>query len=292
MFEQVDCNLCGSDKYEVIWDKEDRKKNGYLNSKIITIDGQDCNMVNVQCLDCGLVYIRDRLTVEAMDKYYAEEYRNNYKLEHIPEAQHAFMAIKYISNIKGIKKSLDVGCGSGILVEQLSKNRIDAHGIDLNDENFGYANLEKVSLFNYNEKDFDLITILNTLEHMHNPFAALARIRGMLGDEGHLLVTVPNLYNNLLTTSADGFLSNAHLYTFDVQSITNYMNICGFEIERLSLAHEENMQKIYLLVKKGDVRDINVLVKPEPEILHNMFRGIDFAFLSIYDFHKKLEVMN
>ncbi len=89
---------------------------------------------------------------------------------------------------------LDVGCGEGVLVEELRDRGWEIEGLDLNYES-KFVRRGDVRDMPYSDAMFDLILFLDTLEHL--PFAdqpkSLSEIRRVLKPGGRVIVSVPNL---------------------------------------------------------------------------------------------------
>ena len=115
----------------------------------------------------------------------------------------------------------------------------------------------------YKSAPFQLITILNTLEHMYSPRKVLDKLWTLLDDEGVLLIIVPDLCNNNIMITVDGFLSNAHLYTFDLYTIIQYARVTGYSIVCIDKQSEFNMSKFYIILRKGKVRDLLIDYHPD-----------------------------
>lgn len=95
--------------------------------------------------------------------------------------------LKVLSNLVnslGVKNILDIGCGEGFVDKYLiSKNKdLIIHGIDINEEAISMAKqvcpdavFEKGDIFNidYPDKSFDLILVIEVLEHLVNPEVAI-----------------------------------------------------------------------------------------------------------------------
>jgi len=101
------------------------------------------------------------------------------------------------------KKVMDIGCGSGILVDKLAKMGFDAHGIDWSQKAVLYAGLHKKGTYHCGDVTsttwdqcgyFDLITASHILEHLEEPSPFLQSVYGMLVNGGWLIVSVPNLW--------------------------------------------------------------------------------------------------
>jgi SAM-dependent methyltransferase len=93
---------------------------------------------------------------------------------------------------------LDVGCGTGATLQALSQ-RYKAFGIDPSSLAIdqcrarGLANAAVGTLeeFPFPGKSFDLIAMLDVIEHIDDDVAALQLAKKLLKDGGHILLTVP-----------------------------------------------------------------------------------------------------
>ena len=90
--ETCKCELCGSETYTEVWNKQLRKDLDICRSVVIEDDNGDIiHGTNVCCNDCGLVFVSPRMTKPSLQKFYNEEYRKIYNNpEHVqPEMKHA-----------------------------------------------------------------------------------------------------------------------------------------------------------------------------------------------------------
>jgi SAM-dependent methyltransferase len=100
---------------------------------------------------------------------------------------------------------LDVGCGTGFLLEQLAQRGFSGVGIDLSPESIAHARerLEELgaadrldarlgSAYEPPEGEFDLITVTDVLEHLEDPRRCLQALRERLAPAGLLVVSTPN----------------------------------------------------------------------------------------------------
>jgi methionine biosynthesis protein MetW len=147
---------------------------------------------------------------------------------------------------------LDVGCASGNLGAALMADRgcsvtgvdvdadavaaaqakgIDAHVLDLHTTTLG----ELVG-----ERRFDRIILADVLEHLADPAPVLAEVRGLLTDQGRVLVSLPNVshVDIALSLLADrwqyrdaGLLDRTHLRFFTLGTFTELAGACGFQID-------------------------------------------------------------
>jgi len=247
------CDLCGAKgNYEVIWDKAEREKQGKLQSVIIP---GHIHSRNVMCKSCGLVYVDPKMSREELAKFYAEDYRKIYGGQHSLDAEkrHAEMAYKLMP--KG--KHLDIGCSTGELLKLTG-----GQGIEPNREHCKIANSNGLSVFNSTleeyrgESKFDVITMLNTLEHVYSPTEVLTKINSLLDDGGYVLVSVPNVLSTTINIPVDAFLSNAHLHNFSAATLGIMMQKCGLKPIAVYLIPEEMGEKVYMIAKKDVKHEI------------------------------------
>lgn len=101
-----------------------------------------------QCNNCTLVFIdNDKLNIDKVDGEFAEE-RNTKNIN-----------VERLVRLKNPKTLLDFGCGSGKFIKFCKSQRIVAEGIDLD---------TKLQLDNLTKK-YDAITLIEVVEHLHNP---------------------------------------------------------------------------------------------------------------------------
>jgi SAM-dependent methyltransferase len=100
---------------------------------------------------------------------------------------------------------LDVGCGTGFLLERLAERGYSGVGIDLSPESVEHARrrLEEIgaadrltamvgSAYEPPAGPFDLIALTDVLEHLEDPRACLRALRAVLAPGGLLVISTPN----------------------------------------------------------------------------------------------------
>jgi SAM-dependent methyltransferase len=100
---------------------------------------------------------------------------------------------------------LDVGCGTGFLLERLAERGFSGIGIDLSPDSVEHARrrLAEIgagdrlearvgSAYGPPEGPFDLIALTDVLEHLEDPRGCLGALRAVLAPGGLLVISTPN----------------------------------------------------------------------------------------------------
>jgi ubiquinone/menaquinone biosynthesis C-methylase UbiE len=97
---------------------------------------------------------------------------------------------------------LDIGCADGILTRRCARaaqvarvSGVDFvdHGLDAKEIAFTRANLDSSAALPFDTAAFDVVTCMETLEHLHDTDHIVAEIRRLLKPAGYAIVTVPRL---------------------------------------------------------------------------------------------------
>jgi 2-polyprenyl-6-hydroxyphenyl methylase/3-demethylubiquinone-9 3-methyltransferase len=116
------------------------------------------------------------------------------------------------------KTALDVGCGGGLLAEPLARLGAKVTGIDASPEVIAVARAHACELgleIDYRagdvqdlEREFDLITCMEVIEHVAEPRAFMTALASRLAPGGLLILSTPNatrLSKLLMITFGEGF---------------------------------------------------------------------------------------
>ena len=200
----------------------------------------------VRCRACGHVYSRDVYS-SVLDVHMYENAGGNLWPAYLKLKEHpAFAKVERLRNIYYLEaceryarvgRLLDIGSGSGSLLYQAAERGWDVQGLDPNliwqkilpplinpRQGFFPDSLAP-------EERFDVIAMLDVIEHMVDPIKFLASTARHLTPGGIVLVQVPNI--NSLLIRLEGATNNnicpGHWSYFDAEALNRLARICGFE---------------------------------------------------------------
>lgn len=150
---------------------------------------------------------------------------------------------------------LDIGCGNGILLEQLRDSyNCNVTGIDINLHAIFSCQSKNIPCYQLDIEEnipsfldtFDYLLLTASLEHLIDPRIALNKISKLLNKNGHIIIAVPNFSFFLWRlyylrgknakkfnypqekTSFMGIQSDGHLQFFTKETLEYLLNITGY----------------------------------------------------------------
>lgn len=164
---------------------------------------------------------------------------------------------------------LDVGCGEGYFLRKALKNGFQCEGLEPSKTHTPQKELNfKIFhgfLKNFKpRKNYDVITLLDVLEHTKDPQGELRKIREIIKKDGLLMIRVPNLRwlifkekilrlfcavtrKDMLILNPQGiYAPHTHLYNFSEEGLEKLLETCGFKIigsEIIKASYSENIFK-------------------------------------------------
>jgi 2-polyprenyl-3-methyl-5-hydroxy-6-metoxy-1,4-benzoquinol methylase len=170
-----------------------------------------------QCRECDYVMTPAAPAEDASELYDDPEYfggwgcNMEFDYERFEPAVHRQVEqyLDYLKQHTRGKSLLDVGTGSGLLPHLARQSGYEVEATDLSKHvcdtlpakagfRVHHGAIEEIEF----GRTYDVITMLHVLEHTANPLSTLQRARGILNDEGYVLVVVPN-YRSFDTRAKD-----------------------------------------------------------------------------------------
>lgn len=239
------CPLCGSNDWRAILDLCHIKKPLCVPGWI------------VRCSKCSM-WFKIRSDVENNFDAYGEEYSNHESLPAYMASETTYSFFR--KALKGIPvksdkdtckppRLLDVGTGLGAMLEVATEMGFEAEGIDLNKKLAEKARerglkVQCMAVESFDETEaFDVITMLDFIEHVWEPMKVLKSVQHMLKPGGFIVVYTPNHrgavaeFSKLLKRAgfagpvSEIFGSN-HVVFFDDRTLAFALETAGFEVIR------------------------------------------------------------
>jgi len=148
--------------------------------------------------------VNKTINEDPYDKAYFEGRNSNYwwtigNYENLKNFPHWQEIVRLLQNYKNNGTLLDIGCAYGLLVNATSKH-FESYGIDISQfaikksKRYCNGNISKASATNvpFKNEAFDIITVIDTLEHIHHLKQCLKEIIRVLKKHGILLLQLPN----------------------------------------------------------------------------------------------------
>lgn len=242
-----------------------------IEKKIIKKGVRDNNSINVvKCLKCGHVQL-DLIPDLEEDKYFYDKdmqsrelnkdidfakKRENYALD-LESRKKIFSQISKDSNI------LEIGSGYGFLLEYMINAGYKIEGLEISSYRRKLSNsISSANVYDYNilkdevplemNKRYDVIIMLQMLEHISNPKKFLIKVREMLKDGGIAIIEVPNFNDHMIKVCKEYFefyFQRAHISYFTPDTLKYLIEESGFStvdikgIQRYSIANAINWFK-------------------------------------------------
>ncbi len=211
----------------------------------------------LSCQVCGLLFIHpypfDEDTVHnKVTKYDYQKLKIHDAQSHYSASKSFYQACfpRIVQQCQDAKSFLDIGCGTGHLLELLSKSHPNIHrvGIELNTERANFAeriaNCEvyqiPVEQFSYPRK-FDVITMINVLSHIPSFDTLFSCIKSLLSDHGKLIMKVGEVSQSITKDAVFDWGIPDHLHFLGMNTLQFICNKYGFTIvlhDRLAVSSE------------------------------------------------------
>lgn len=209
----------------------------------------------VQCRRCGLVYLDKRPADSELPRIYPDNY---HAFEFSPErfglvygVRRRLEARRLLRAAQGLPNDariLDVGCGDGFhlgLLRDFGQPGWHAEGVDpdlraterARDNGLDVADgtVETVELA---DSSFDLVLLIQTIEHVADPQAVLQRIRALLRPGGRLLIVTDNTgspdFSVFKRRHWGGYHFPRHWNLFNEKALRMLSGECGLQVETLT----------------------------------------------------------
>lgn len=238
-----------------------------------------------RCGVCGLTVTVPQLVGPAMSAYYPAGYYGTQEgkrfpgiVERLQDALYVWRARRLESLVGGKPgRVLDVGCGRGLLLEQLRRRGWDVQGTELSEQSAAYprdvlgipVHIGDLVDLHFPSDHFDAVVLWHVLEHVPDPAVVLAEVARILRPGGIFLVAVPNF------GSLEARLTRDKWFHLDVPRHLNhytpavlYRALAGAGLHARSVAYFSPEYDFFSFVQSTLNR-----LGLRPNLLYNLLRG-------------------
>lgn len=204
-----------------------------------------------RCSDCGFVSQfpgpgQDTI-ITTYEDLYSLDFEREGKEFMYPERRRVLQDIlKRVVSIKPKCRILDVGCGDGHFLALCSKQGLECFGVEDSKQLASHASAKSGAIIiqghyakqMFEESSFDVITLVQVLEHLTTPISVLEAARFHLRDEGLLVIEVPSIRSpHFLAFRSTGIkwfvkppdgVIYSHFGYYSPRSIQTLTQRCGF----------------------------------------------------------------
>jgi 2-polyprenyl-3-methyl-5-hydroxy-6-metoxy-1,4-benzoquinol methylase len=223
-----------------------------------------------RCPTCGLGFLDPRPSESEIEGLYRSDYfserydggidpdSSQYKKRLSGERHRT----KFIKSIKRSGHLLDIGCGYGYFLDASRREGYKVQGLDVSEWAAQYA-VEKLGLsmtigkigdVHFPSRNFDIITMWHSLEHIPNPHMALQRAKSWLKKDGIIVIDVPNYEGTdarKIWHEWDGWSLPYHYWHFTSKSLKQLLSCHGFTVIKHKDYHsdvvKENLKRIPII---------------------------------------------
>lgn len=242
MLENINCNLCGSNDYEIIYPSQYERAN--IDNVVETFRSSgDETMIDrlVRCKKCGLQYLNPRLPQEIILEGYSGGSDETF-VSQISGRERTFARsldlIEQIVPQKG--KILDIGTAGGSFLGVAKHRGWDVIGCEpskwLAEWGSKHYNItvHPCTVFDmkFDDNSFDVVTLWDVLEHTPDPKAVLRECNRILKPGGILVVNYPDIGSSVARLMGRKwvFLLSVHLYYFTMETMEEMLKAANFDV--------------------------------------------------------------
>lgn len=221
------CPACGNSSAQQIYERLNKEK-GLL-----------------KCLGCGLYFIwpAAKKTFACASNYYASWPRQELNSDSLEEMKIATFerVMDAVSRYKNSGDLLDVGCAFGHLMKVAKGRGWNVYGIDssgfateaarkmLDTDNIETGNFMDFSAWG---RSFDVVTMMDSLEHIYEVSPALEKCRKVLKDKGLLVILTPDIqsFSRRCLQKLWPHFNEDHVVFFSQSAAKKILGLNGFKV--------------------------------------------------------------
>jgi SAM-dependent methyltransferase len=235
----------------------------------------------LQCTECKLVFAAQFADLAQMIEFYESYYSNDDLVFHPLNEKRIHEILARVEARVGVGRVLDIGCGSGHLLQAARSRGWQVCGIEISASALQHLQTLGIDAFagdlldaQFPPDSFDLIYLSEVIEHVLTPRQWLGEIRRILKPKGLLLLTTPN--RNSLTRFLLGgrwrVFRHDHVNYFTPSFLQRALQREGFRISRLGTKNMD-LSEIYQKLVRRSTADSGTIRKQQQELRSRIERS-------------------
>lgn len=204
--------------------------------------GRDAKFV--YCPDCDLVFrfpMPSDVQIDKMYRHYYSKKKMNTIAANLVSPEYSIS--NHVKLIRAWGRPgqnvLDFGAGTGMFAWYLKRRGFLVEGVELSEKAIDYAT-KRYGLFFFESlnklkaersQQFDIITMIEVIEHLKNPYVILERLYSTLKPGGTIYISTPNrngINARLSRMAWSEAKKSFHLILFNYRSLTKILKDTGF----------------------------------------------------------------
>ena len=247
-----------------------------------SVEGRDI----VKCPNCSVQFMRPQTSDKELNEIYSNKnyptcsFDKGSENEIIKMKRKTFKSIlKKILPYCNSGNILDIGCSSGILLEEARNLGFNPYGVEISEYASSIAKkricedkIHNGSLENimFEKNYFSLITMIDVIEHVRNPIEILSKSSEYLNittnsnGGGYCMITTPNTDSFSAKIMGKKWLhyNNEHLNYFNIKSMRELSKRTGFKIVKYgSLLKTMRLEYVYFQMKEHNRKFLSNFIK-------------------------------
>ena len=241
MMKSIKCDNCGSNRIKTVYTAPSNPRQDMEKPlRYAVSDSSPAKPAEIgKCVDCGFVFVvqdsGDPVTLKDYENYIDEEYVREEK----GRRRSSRIIIERIGSFVKPGRMLEIGCANGFFLDEARKAGWDIAGIEPSrwarqyaSDRLGikalYPTLEEA---NFPDESFDVVVMLDVIEHLEYPREMMSAIRKILKDGGILVISTPDIesFLSILLGAKWWGINRHHLFYFSRKTLESLFNKTGFK---------------------------------------------------------------